>query len=621
MALSDFFKFGKSKTAAPQRRAFAAARIDRLNAGWMATTNSINHELRSDLDKLRARSRQLAKDNDYARRFVGMVANNVGGPNGFTLQARVENSPGVPDVIANDSIERAFYEWAQRGVCEITGKMGFSDLIRAILRGTATDGEYLVRKVRGAAAGNRFGYALQLIDMDRLDTLHNRAPTEGVNAIIMGVEVNAFRRPVAYYILTAHPSDHAKERRRERIPAEEILHDFITERAEQVRGIPWMTGSMLSLHHLGEFEQSALLAARKGADTLGFFVSPDGEPPIGSDADADTGEPITVSVPGSYDTLPEGYDFRPYDSRYPDAMMADFTKGFLRKIASGFGVSAHNLTGDMNDVNYSSARIAELAERDGWLVLQDWFIQSFLKPVFMDWLETALLASAIVTQNGTPLPASRLEKFRAHHWQGRRWQWVDPVKDIEAARLAIKSGIASPQMIAAQNGVDVEDVIGAIARFEQQAAAAGVTLIDYEITRQQPADSNQADSMRALGDQVRALSERQQPAPVIHVGAPSVTLNQAEVRINVEPPAVNVAQPEIRNEIIVEPTPIQIAAPEIRNIIEVEPTPIVAEVNVEMPAPEVSVQLPARKTETTIVRDQNGEISSTTQIETSIEEN
>lgn len=620
MAISDFFKLGKSKTAAPQRRAFAAARIDRLTAGWMATTNSINHELRSDLDKLRARSRQLAKDNDYARRFVGMVANNVGGPNGFTLQARVENSPGVPDVIANDSLERAFYEWAQRGVCEITGKMGFSDLIRAILRGTATDGEYLVRKVRGAAAGNRFGYALQLIDMDRLDTLHNRAPTEGVNAIIMGVEVNAFRRPVAYYILTAHPSDHAQERRRERIPAEEILHDFITERAEQVRGIPWMTGSMLSLHHLGEFEQSALLAARKGADTLGFFVSPDGEPPIGSDADADTGEPITVSVPGSYDTLPEGYDFRPYDSRYPDAMMADFTKGFLRKIASGFGVSAHNLTGDMNDVNYSSARIAELAERDGWLVLQDWFIQSFLKPVFMDWLETSLLASAIVTQNGTPLPASRLEKFRAHHWQGRRWQWVDPVKDIEAARLAIKSGIASPQMIAAQNGVDVEDVIGAIARFEQQAAAAGVTLIDYEITRQQPADSNQVDAMRALGDQVRALSERQQPAPVIHVGAPSVTLNQAEVRINVEPPAVNVAQPEIRNEIIVEPTPIQIAAPEIRNIIEVEPTPIVAEVNVEMPAPEVSVQLPARKTETTIVRDQNGEISSTTQIETSIEE-
>lgn len=620
MAFSDFFRFGKSKTAAPQRRAFAAARIDRLTAGWLATTNSINQELRGDLDKLRARSRQLAKDNDYARRFVGMVAANVGGPNGFTLQARVENSPGVPDVIANDSIERAFYEWAQRGVCEITGKMGFPDLIRAILRGAATDGEYLVRKVRGAAAGNRFGYALQLIDVDRLDTLHNRAPSEGVNAIIMGVEVNAFRRPVAYYILTAHPSDHAEQRRRERIPAEEILHDFITERAEQVRGIPWMTGSMLSLHHLGEFEQSALLAARKGADTLGFFVSPDGEPPIGSDADAETGEPITVSVPGSYDTLPEGYDFRPYDSRYPDAMMADFTKGFLRKISSGLGVSAHNLTGDMNDVNYSSARIAELAERDGWLVLQDWFSASFLRPVFIDWLETALLSGAITTQNGTPLPASRLEKFRAHHWQGRRWQWVDPVKDIEAARLAIKSGIASPQMIAAQNGVDVEDVINAIARFEQQAAAAGVTLIDYDLSQGQTQADAQSDAMRALGDQVRALSERQQPAPVIHVGAPSVTLNQAEVRINVEPPAVNVAQPEIRNEIIVEPTPIQIAAPEIRNIIEVEPTPIIAEVNVEVPPPEVSVQLPARKTETTIVRDDNGDIASATQIETSIED-
>lgn len=620
MAISDFFKFGKSKTAAPQRRAFAAARIDRLTAGWMATTNSINHELRSDLDKLRARSRQLAKDNDYAHAFVNMVAKNVVGPSGFTLQARIENSPGVQDKIANDSVERAFYEWAQRGVCEVTGKLGFNDLTRAILRGTATDGEYLVRRVRGAASGNRFGYALQLIDMDRLDTMHNRAPSEGVNAIIMGVEVNAFRRPVAYYILTAHPSDHAQQRVRERIPAEEILHDFITERAEQVRGIPWMTGSMLSLHHLGEFEQSALLAARKGADTLGFFVSPDGEPPIGSDADAESGEPITVSVPGSYDTLPEGYDFRPYDSRYPDAMMADFTKGFLRKIASGLGVSAHNLTGDMNDVNYSSARIAELAERDGWLVLQDWFIESFLKPVFLDWLETALLAGAITTQNGSALPASRLEKFRAHQWQGRRWQWVDPVKDIEAARLAIKSGIASPQMIAAQNGVDVEDVIGSIARFEAEVKASGISLIDYDVTPPQPAAEQQAGAMRELQDMVRGLTAREPQAPVINVSAPSVTLNQAEVRVHVEPAPINVAQPEIRNEIIVEPTPIQIAAPEIRNIIEVEPTPIVAEVNVEMPAPEVSVQLPARKTETTIVRDQNGEISSTTQIETSIEE-
>ena len=61
---------------------------------------------------------------------------------------------------------------------------------------------------------------------------------------------------------------------------------------------------------------------------------------------------------------------------------------------------------------------------------------------------------------------------------------MDPLKDIEAARLSIKTGIASPQMIAAQNGVDVADVLQAIADFEKQVADSGVTLVDYSDNQQ-----------------------------------------------------------------------------------------------------------------------------------------
>ena len=41
------------------------------------------------------------------------------------------------------------------------------------------------------------------------------------------------------------------------------------------------------------------------------------------------------------------------------------------------------------------------------------------------------------------------------------------------------SELASPQMIAARNGVDVEDVIASIAAFEAMVANAGVTLVDF----------------------------------------------------------------------------------------------------------------------------------------------
>ena len=465
------------------QRGFSAARVDRLTASWLAGVNSINQELKGDLTRLRSRCRDVGKNNEFGNKFKAMVTVNVVGSQGFMLQSRVMNGPDNPDKLASDAIEAAFAVWSQPENCDIGGRMSFADICRTLIGGMPTDGEFLVREVRGAVTGNPFGYALQLIDVDRLDTDYNQNAGQGRNAIHMGVEVDSYRRPVAYHILTSHPSENG-QRSRERVPASEIKHKYMVEHSEQMRGIPWMTPAVLSLHHLGRFEESALLAARKGADTLGFFVSPNGEAPTVGDTDGDEG-PIEVSVPGTYDTLPEGYDFKAYDSKYPDAMLADFCKYYLRKVASGWKIGYNNLGNDLENVNYSSIRSGTIEEREQWMTIQRWFIDAFLVPVFNSWLESALLMGAIKMPNGTPLPAAKLDKFRAHTWQGRRWQWVDPRADIEAARLAVKSGISSPQQLAAQTGVDYQDILADLRRFQQETA--GLELIDYDIKRQQEA--------------------------------------------------------------------------------------------------------------------------------------
>jgi len=460
----------------PQVRAFTAARVDRLSASWLATQNSINQELRGDLDRLRARSRDLSKNNDYARKFKKMVTVNLVGPSGFKLQSRVMDTPQRADDLANNAIEAGFAAWSKRGVCEITGRMGFPDLCRALAGDVAIDGEFLVRKVRGRTAGNPFGFALQHLDVDRLDTNLNRAASSNANAIVMGIEIDAWRRPLYYHLFTSHPQDGiAGGRQREAVPAADIIHGLIVEYPEQVRGAPWMSAVILTMHHLGEFEQSALLAARKGADTLGFFTSPDGSPPAVDTTGAD-GEPITVSVPGHYDTLPDGYDFKPYDSRYPDAMLADFTKGYLRRIASGLNVAYNNLANDLEGVSFSSIRSGTLEERDQWMTIQGWFIEAFLDPVFDEWLSLALLNGALTMPNGSPLPAAKRDKFAAHAWQGRRWAWVDPQRDIEASLTAIRAGLQSPYTIASQMGLDLDDVQADLARANAAALAAGLPL-------------------------------------------------------------------------------------------------------------------------------------------------
>jgi len=241
-----------------------------------------------------------------------------------------------------------------------------------------------------------------------------------------------------------------------------------------------MHASMLSMHDLGEFNRSALLAARKGADTLGFITSPDGTSDGQGDAlGSDSAAPLSISAPGTYDVLPEGYTMQPYESAYPNTVFEPFTKAILRRVASGLDVAYNGLANDLEGVNYSSIRAGVLEERDQWTTLQNWFIDAFLEPIYTEWFARAMTAGTITMPNGSALPIGKAAKFFAHEWQGRRWTWVDPLKDIEAARLEIKTGIASPQMIAARNGVDVEDVIASIAAFEAMVAAAKVTLVDF----------------------------------------------------------------------------------------------------------------------------------------------
>lgn len=468
---------GLFKQPAAAVRRFDAARVDRLTADWFATAASINTELAGDLDRLRQRGRHLVNNNDYARKFVGMVQNNVIGPAGVRLQVRVQDAPGKPDTLANAAIEAAWVEWCNG--CDITGRQTLRDLCDTIVGALPSDGEFLVAKVRGKAAGNRFGLALQLIDVDRIDTAYNDT-LPGGRRVIMGVEFDLYRRPQAVHIFAAHPNDAAgTTRQRVRLPMSDVLHCFRLERAEQARGIPWMAPGMLSLHHLGGFMLSALLAAEHGANHYGFFTTPDGLPPSIGQGDG-TGQQMTVSQPGIYDTLPEGVGFTPHDSKYPNEVFGPFVKTCLQRVATGWRVAYHSLANDLEGVSFSSIRSGTLEERDRWAADQAWFIAAFMEPVYQEWLRMALLSGAITMPNGSALPAAKLAKFGAHEWQPRRWEWVDPRADMEAKVQAVKAGAMSPQDLAASMGADFEDVLKATAAAQQMAAQYGVRLPAYD---------------------------------------------------------------------------------------------------------------------------------------------
>lgn len=473
-----------SWSLAKHQRNLSAGQMGRLTSNWTTQNTSLNADLYRNLDAIRARSNDLARNNPYAKRFLRMVMANIVGGDGIRLQARIYDNPKQPDTLANNAVETSWGTWGKKGVCDVTSRMSWRDIEGQVVENVARDGEALVREIYGKAANNAYGYAVQILDINRLDTMLVRAAQNGQGRIIMGVEVNEFNRPTHYWLKEHNPSElyltsGANSTAHLRIPADEIIHIFKQEYPEQVRGLPWMNAGMTLLNHLGAYQESAVVAARVGASKMGFFTTADGTATAlqdGTDQNSDGQEiPYTEADPGVFGVLPNGTDFKPFNPDYPHQMYAEFVKACLRGVGASWNVAYHSLGNDLEGVNFSSIRSGTLEERDQWMSDQQWFIDAFHERIHANWLKSALAFGQVTLPNGSALPLSNISKFLAHAWQPRRWQWVDPYRDMQANALAIQQRLKSPQQVCAELGMDYEDVLIQIKAAEDLAATIGLS--------------------------------------------------------------------------------------------------------------------------------------------------
>jgi lambda family phage portal protein len=452
--LESIFGSKKTKRTAPRRsrRGFAAAKTDRLYQGWPTVNRSADAELYAALKILRARSRDLAINDDYVARFLAMVKANVVGPKGIGFQNRAREDNGALDTVANQKIEDGWRAWGRAGVCSVDGRLSWIDACALFAETTARDGECFVKEIRNPKV-NRFGYALQFIDADYLDEAFNEIQKDG-RIVRLSIEYDALDRPIAYHLLAKHPNailTSIDPNRRLRVPADEIIHGFLPRRVEQGRGYPWTAQSLRRLKMLAGYEHAELIAARVGASKMGFFLEPAADEYTG-DYEEDF-DPVTEADPGTFDRLPAGTDFKAWTPDHPVAAFEAFILAILRGAASGLGVSYVGLTNDLRGVSYSSIRQGALDERDHWRMLQTWIIEHFVDRVFTSWLKMALTTQAVA------LPLGKFDKFNAPIWRPRGWTWIDPLKEVKANTEAIQNNLKSLAAALAEQGVDIEDVL------------------------------------------------------------------------------------------------------------------------------------------------------------------
>lgn len=446
-------------------RMYHAARESRLTADWSPTNSSADSELVQSLTKLRSRSRALVRDLSYAKRAKTVVVNNVIGT-GIGMQAQVKTTRDSLNDRVNDAIEEQWNRWSEADSCHTGGRLAFKHLERAAMGQVFEAGEVLIRKHRRSFGRSTIPFALELIEAERLaDEFNSPYLTAfGNNHVRMGVEVDEFYRPVAYHIRKRHPSEIRFSGNGvdmiERVPASEIIHLAVVDRWPQTRGEPWMHTAARTFNDMGGLVEAEITKARIQACTPWTIETDEGAQSLADSNQPDEDGAFSMEVePGVAKRLKPGEKMNAPIPSSPNPQLDPFMRYMLREVAAGTGVSYESLSRDYSQSNYSSSRLALLDDRDLWRFYQAWFICDFRYQIHREWLQAAVLARAIPE---IPVEQYAIDpyKFEAVLFKPRGWSWIDPTKEVEAYKEAIKSGFTTRTEVIAQTagGLDIEDI-------------------------------------------------------------------------------------------------------------------------------------------------------------------
>jgi lambda family phage portal protein len=192
---------------------------------------------------------------------------------------------------------------------------------------------------------------------------------------------------------------------------------------------------------------------------------------MGESAADGNGVALAGMEPGTLQILEPGEDIKFSAPADVGSSYAEFMRQQFRAVAAAMGITYEMLTGDLTQVNYSSIRAGLLEFRRRCEALQHGVIvHQLCRPIWRAWMDQAVLEGAL------DLSGYRKDRrtYQAAKWIPQGWSWVDPQKEFNAMKLAIRAGLMSRSEAISGNGYDAEDVDREIAADNARADALGL---------------------------------------------------------------------------------------------------------------------------------------------------
>lgn len=513
-------------------------------------SHSPNKLIEMSASQLRAHARYLERNHDLSRGALRTLVNNMIGANGIGIEPQPKRRDGTIHQDYAKALREAWKEWGRKP--EVTHMHHWQRVQRMAAKTWLRDGEVFAQMLSGPVQfldhGTKVPFSLEMFEPDMIPLDYSDG-----DRIKQGIEVNAWGRPVAYYVWKVHPLEGGfipGKSDLKRIPTNNILQIATIDRFGQLRGASEFASVITRIEDIKDYEESERIAAKVAASMTAYIKRGSPENYSLDDVETDAeGNALPRDLrmqPGMIiDSLAVGEEIGMVDSNRPNPNLITFRQGQLRAIASGIGASYSSVSKDYNG-SYSSQRQELVEQWCNYAVLTDDFTGQFVKPVWEAFVAAAHLSGVV------RIPADVVLSDDAM-FIGQSMPWIDPIKEANAFVTLVRNGFASETEVIRKRGNNPVDVLDQSASFRELSKERGI------ITDSDPANDverlsaaaqaesidEQSDADLAIKEENRKEAEAKAKAARLESEAAAISISTQKTALEAEKERLKVAQNEV----------------------------------------------------------------------------
>jgi lambda family phage portal protein len=343
----------------------------RGNDAWQSLKPSAATEASHAHIGLAQVGQELCRNNPQANRLKMLAANNIVGDG---IKPSIIGSNKNTSQKSNEELRK----WSESTTCDFNGKNNFYGLQWLIAATVAeTGGAFVIKRFANYL---RIPLQLQVVEQTYLDASKQLSDNQDGSYISDGIVFNSQGQVTGYWLKPHEDRTTIKRHDSIYFPADTVCHVFERTRADQHLGLSWFAEVANKLRDRDDFKD-AKLVQQKVAACFGTIIT---GAENGEEIGYEDSEQLAHIEPAMVQYMNE--DAKVHTITPPKAdNSTEFETSIDRDIATGFGVSYEQFTGDYSKVNFASGRMGRaefFMQLDHW---QQHIFKPILDKIVDDW--------------------------------------------------------------------------------------------------------------------------------------------------------------------------------------------------------------------------------------------